>query len=287
MPRKETLDKFAQAAGVSYNESAESTRMEGDGCYVGRSQAMVMGPDGKMILGSACEYEFDVGTRLEEIEINGAPDWVNKEGNRPGRREHTEFELKKERVQLKKVGRARANTGARNRATVSILGMQTGFKGLFGKDEPPTATRTFLFSRVIVNAKNELVMNRMLDGMAGNAAMLFGPQKAAQIAAPAAHQDDEFQAKNVTHSARPEPEDKADDFDDFPPETSRAPSRSEIAVRAITEYIMSGALGPNALSMAEQAIKSGETDPIILEDLVAKLKKVHDNTIARRAAGAA
>lgn len=191
MPRKETMDKFAQAAGISYNEAAEKTWKEGDTCYVGRSQAMVMGPDGKWILGDVCEYEFDADIRTEEARLNGAADWDHMIGKRPGKREYTEKELAVQRIQFLKVGRQRANTGARNRATVAILGMSTGFKGLFEKNEPDTAKRTFLFSRIIVNAKNEMVMNAMLQSMGSNVQSLFGPSAPSKaIAAPVATGND-------------------------------------------------------------------------------------------------
>ena len=131
MPRKETLDKFAGAAGVSYNEQAERTWKEGDTCYVGRSQAMVMGPDGKMIFGDVCEYEFDAEVRTEEMKLNGKSDY--KDGRYTGKRDLTDKELASERIQFMKVGRQRANTGARSRGTLSALGMQTGFKELFSK----------------------------------------------------------------------------------------------------------------------------------------------------------
>ena len=65
MPRKETIDRFAMAAGISFNPLEESTRKEND-CYIGRSQAMVMGPDGKYCYGDVCEYEYDVTIRHEE-----------------------------------------------------------------------------------------------------------------------------------------------------------------------------------------------------------------------------
>jgi hypothetical protein len=188
MPRKETLDKFAAAAGVSYNTLSERTRREGADCYVGSSQAMVMGPDGKMIMGDVCEYEFDVEVRLEELVLKGKDDWEHKIGTKPGKRPYTDQEKKEAYIDLKKVARQRANTGARSRATVSILGMQTGFKDLYGKDDSATSSKTFLFSRVIVNAKNELVMGRMLDNLAGNAFALYGPQPAALLENHAAGQ---------------------------------------------------------------------------------------------------
>ena len=180
-PKKETLDKFASAAGISFNTLNESTRKEGS-AYVGTTQAMVMGPDGKMQFGAPCEYEFDPEVRLEELRLAGKTEWVNREKTT---REYSERELAQEKVQLQKVGRQRANTGARNRATLMMLGMQTGFKGLFSKDDPDTATKVFLFSRIIVNAKNEMVAKVMLGNLAGNAMALFGgANPMGQISAP-------------------------------------------------------------------------------------------------------
>ena len=205
MPRKETLDKFAQAAGISFNQTAESTRKEGEGCYVGMAQAMTMGPDGKWILGPICDYEFDCDVRVEEMKLNGKADWDRKDDRgRPGVREYTEKELAQERVQFRKVGRQRANTGARSRATLAVLGMQTGFKDLFAKNEPPSAMRVFLFSRIIVNAKNEIVLNRMLDNIAGPTQALFGPQPSAmQIAAPAHIDPAPYEGRETKGGAAP------------------------------------------------------------------------------------
>lgn len=226
MPRKETMDKFAQAAGVSYNEAAEKTWKEGDACYVGRSQGMVMGPDGKWILGDVCEYEFDADVRTEEARLNGKPDWSKKDQyGRPGRKDYTEKELEAERIQFRKVGRQRANTGARNRATVSILGMSTGFKGLFDKNEGDGATRTFLFSRVIVNAKNEMVMNAMLSSLGSNAQALFGPAPAAKaLAAPQSAQGAPAGDEPFTGDARPAANATTTFDDDIPFGDKNAPA---------------------------------------------------------------
>lgn len=169
-PKKETLDKFASAAGISFNTVSETTRKEGS-AYIGTTQAMVMGPDGKMQLGAPCEYEFDPEIRLEELRLAGKTEWVNREKTT---REYSERELAQEKIQLMKVGRQRANTGARNRATLMMLGMQTGFKGLFDKNDPDTAVKVFLFSRIIVNAKNEMVAKAMLANISGNTMALYG-----------------------------------------------------------------------------------------------------------------
>ena len=284
MPRKETLDKFAGAAGVSYNEQAERTWKEGDTCYVGRSQAMVMGPDGKMIFGDVCEYEFDAEVRTEEMKLNGKSDY--KDGRYTGKRDLTDKELASERIQFMKVGRQRANTGARNRATVSILGMSTGFKGLFGKDDPPTATRTFLFSRVIVNAKNELVMNRMLDNIGGNVAQLFGPQK--QAALPPSREPDMKPAGSTTVGNDP-----ALDDADIPLETEPAPAPQEdpelaAAAGALLQWLEAESTPSNMKAAIQSLMDRGENRKEILIgslSLVKLLEKTRAKNLITLAAG--
>ena len=290
MPRKETLDKFAAAAGISYNEAAESTRMEGEGCYVGRSQAMVMGPDGKMILGSACEYEFDVETRTMEMELNGKPDWNNKDSyGRPGKAAYSELDLKKERINFRKVGRQRANTGARSRATLAILGMPTGIKGLFTKADKEEATRVFLFSRIIVNAKNELVMNKMLEGIGGNAAMLFGPQVAKALPPAAAHATQgEPPMRNVgpdteePHSTAPAGDDFGDEAQPGPGATER--DQIEAARNALEDYYnIADLLGPNARPKLRSALDNPTTPlegPLSLKYYLAQCKTIYDRQVA-------
>jgi hypothetical protein len=311
-PRKETTDRFAQASGVSFNTTAEATRKEGDGCYVGTAQAMVLGPDGKQILGAICEYEFDVDVRLEEMKLNGKTEWDN--GRKLSPREYTQKELAQERIQLLKVGRQRANTGARSRATLAILGMQTGFKNFFGKNDPDTATRTFLFSRIIINAKNELVMHRMLDSIGGNAAALFGPSAAKaprEIASPTTSGEQE--ARRVGPGFDEEGPGK-DPFGDSLEPTARAstsdPRVSEIiaalaewangdkptvakraqaiidrgesnlrvleASLAIIKYIASGKLRERGVAASLEALDNTGSDPIILEQVCAQAKSAYD-----------
>jgi hypothetical protein len=175
MPKKETMDLFADAAGVSYQDFETCTRKDGDDVYVGKSRGVIMGPDGKPRFGDVCEYEFDVQIRHEEDVLRDLDSkWPKyhvqgKLDERKSRLHHLE---------LKKAARQRANTGARSRATLNLLGMATGLKDLFGKDEPDSATRKFMFSRIVVNAKNEMVLSRMLDAMAGTAASIYGPGSA-------------------------------------------------------------------------------------------------------------
>ncbi len=263
MPRKETMDKFAGAAGVSFPPAAESTRREGSSIFVGTSQAAVVGPDGKLVLGPPCEYEFDVDVRLEEMKLNKKTDCGTQ-----SKRDYTPAELARERIQLMKVGRQRANTGARSRATVAVLGMQTGFKGLFKKEDPADKTVTFLFSRVIINAKNEFVMNRMLDGIAGNTAALFGPAQAAQIGAPVHH------AHDAEVDARPAEGQETKPVDDFALSSGDEPAPTELEqlTQAFVEWASSD--NQDVKHRAQRYLDAGVTDLRVLRAALFIIKHI-------------
>lgn len=178
MPRKETVDRFAQAAGVSFNAVRESTRREGEDCYVGTSQACVMGPDGRYSFSALCEYEFDAKVRHEEellADLQAPYPKLHRNGALDPVRERMAY------LALRKVARQRANTGARTRAVLSILGMQTGFRDLFAKEASSDATVTFLFSRIIANTKNALVLQAMLAQVAGPVGALYGDAAALAV----------------------------------------------------------------------------------------------------------
>jgi hypothetical protein len=248
MPRKETLDRFAMAAGISFNPLEESTRKEND-CYIGRSQAMLMGPDGKYCYGDVCEYEYDVSIRHEEEML------IDRNSKTP--RLHLGNKLVEDRARLaylslRKTARQRANTGARSRAILSILGMQTGFKDLFPPDAPPTAEKTFLFSRIIVNTKNEMVLNRMLDSLTGTTKLLYGndtKQLEAQPLRPA-----------LAIQSKPDEEPEAEE------------ARAIPAIESIQQYLESGLLGPRAVMAAKDAILNHQHDEAYLTDIAARLK---------------
>jgi len=173
-PKKETTDRFGNAAGISFATVDVGTRRE-DGSYIGRAVPQEVGPDGKLVQWAPTEYEFDPEIRAEETILQ---DKYNKYG--------TEKAKKLLLLGLKKVARRRADTGARAAAIISAIGMPTGLRDLFGKNEPEAATRTFLFSRIIANSKNELVLQRALDSMFTTTGALYGGGAAAQIEGPAA-----------------------------------------------------------------------------------------------------
>ena len=253
MPRKETIDRFAMAAGISFNPLEESTRKEND-CYIGRSQAMVMGPDGKYCYGDVCEYEYDVTIRHEEemlIDRNSKTPRLHA-GAKP-----VEDRARLAYLSLRKTARQRANTGARSRAILSILGMQTGFKDLFPPDAPPTAEKTFLFSRIIVNTKNEMVLHRMLDSLTAPAKALYGSDA----------RNLEAQPLHLALPEQPEPEEDPDP----------AMDEHEEAIASIQESLESGLLGPRATLAARDALLNHQSDDAYLADIAARLKAAIEN----------
>lgn len=173
-PHKETTDRIGAAAGISFTGEVRITKQE-DGAWVGTAYPQALGPDGKMIQWAPASYEFNPADRAKEELLR------NSIKNNSGKISEQALELKT--LEYKKVALRRADTGARVAAIISAIGMPTGFKGLFANSDRVV----FLFSRIIVNTKNELVMNRALDTMFGAATMIAGPLPVApQIAAPEA-----------------------------------------------------------------------------------------------------
>ena len=273
MPRKEMVDRFAMAAGISFNPLEESTRKEGD-CYIGRSQAMVVGPDGKYSYGDVCEYEYDTAVRHEEEIL------ADKGSRMP--RLHANGKILEDKARLaylslRKVARQRANTGARTRAILSILGMQTGFKDLFCADDPPSTEVTFLFSRIIVNSKNEMVLDRMLKSLTAPVGLLYG-NGTKMIEFPS--QAREAKAPLRCISASPIPlvdEGPGERLDVDPPWGPEAPSpRLDELMAKIQDSIDSGVLGPRAIAAATDALEHHSHDETFLADIVDRLAAVRD-----------
>lgn len=169
-PKKEITDRFGSAAGISFAAVETSTRRE-DAAVIGRAIPQEVGPDGKIVQWAAAEYEFDPELRAEEDILRDEENANQKNWKRKYASENAQKMLV---LQYKKVARRRADTGARAAAIISAIGMPTGFKNLFSQSDGETATREFLFSRVVANAKNEQVLQRALDGMFGQAQALYG-----------------------------------------------------------------------------------------------------------------
>ena len=169
-PKKETTDRFGNAAGISFARVDTNTRKEDDAC-IARAIPQEVGPDGKMIQWAPEEYEFDPVLRAEEDILR---DEENAEKYNKPAKYRTDRQKKMLELQYKKVSRRRADTGARAAAIISAIGMPTGFKNLFNQNDSDNAERIFLFSRVIVNSKNEMVLQKALDNMFASTGALYG-----------------------------------------------------------------------------------------------------------------
>jgi hypothetical protein len=166
--KKETVDKIARASGVSFRDLPAEKHNRGEP-FIGRCQPIIQGPDGQPVTGDVAVYEFDPELRAEE-DILKAQEKAEKDGQKyvitPNQRRLKVLDYEKS-------GHQRANTGARSRATIAAVGMQTGFKDLFRKGP----TEYFLFSRVIINVKNKMVAEMQLSAISGNVRNLYGPKQ--------------------------------------------------------------------------------------------------------------
>ncbi len=177
---------------------------------------------------------------------------------------------------MRKVARQRANTGARSRATLSILGMQTGFKDLFHPDDSPSATVTFLFSRIIVNTKNQMVLGFMLKNITSPAAMLYGPglqQKGLHLIEAAPNASSEIPDEAF--------EQDPEDFFVIDPDPPMEPYTNSLAAQ-IQEMIDENSLGPRALAAARDAVDAHRDDEAFLAELLPRLTAAREKTLASR-----
>ena len=261
-PKKETTDRFGNAAGISFARVETSTRKDGD-AYIGKAIPQEVGPDGKMIQWAPAEYEFDPEVRAEE-DILRKPETYD-----------TDAKKRLKVLDYRKCARRRADTGARAAAIISAIGMPTGLKNLFTQNDPPTATRIFLFSRIIANTKNELVLNRALDNMFGATNALYGGSFGqSQIAAP--------EVRNVSPG-----EAETDEFDDFGDFEGTVPTETEERkeiLMVLEEYLNSDILPKSGKDQVTLAMKhDGEYTIEQLRDLRGRCEKVK----RRREGGAA
>ena len=164
-PHKETADRLGKAAGISFARNP-SVLKQPDGAWVATAFPQELGPDGQMISWACASYEFNPSDRAEEELLRAA---IKAHSDGP-----TDAQLKLKTLEYKKVALRRADTGSRIAAIISTIGMPTGFRDLFSANDSPDAERGFLFSRIIYNAKNKMVMDRALDSMFAATKLLGG-----------------------------------------------------------------------------------------------------------------
>jgi hypothetical protein len=302
MPSAVAIGRIATEAGISFYNNGPATRKEGPHCWVGNSQAYRMGPDGKNQDGPPAEKEFDADLQLEAMRIREKTVWTDgKKSTRP----YTEDELKANYAQYIVTGRERANTGAKSRAILQLIGQARAFVGLFTEKGEDTDTREILVSRIIWNTKNKMLMERMLDNLSGNTAKLYGPKPAALIPAPTGESSSGIEEPPMrpaddqhTSPAGSSPADLAaqaasgSDLDDafrLEPEPTTARIDPEVSglIQSLTDYVATGMLPKDGEKMVQDALDRKERDKVVLQDLVARAKKAYDAVMERRKAGAA
>jgi hypothetical protein len=274
MPSAVAIARLATMAGISFYDLGENTRKEGPRCWVGKCQPYRMGPDGKNEDGPACEKEFDADLQLEAMGLRGKTKWEEVNGkNVKSSVPYEQKELNAQLAQFLVTGRERANTGAKTRAVMQLLGQPRAFKGIFSEKGADTDSREFLVSRIIWNTKNKMLMERMLDNLAGNTAALFGPRHTAQIAASA--QSEELPMRNATPGAEGAGAPTNDDWGEpTTPAAGATPTELEFIIGALTEWAVAGGVEGKR---AQAIIDRGESDLRILRASLEIIKYLQTN----------
>jgi len=182
-PHKDLADRFRMAAGVSFTGETKIEKQP-DGAWVCTSFAQEMGPDGNMVPCDPTCYEFNPADRAEEDLLKKA---IADNTEMPDERH-----IRLKTLEYRKVSLRRANTGARVAAIIGAIGMPTGFKFLFDRNDKDDDIRIFLFSRIIFNAENKTVMDRALNNMAPMTRLLTGESGDETIRLIGSNEDDDL-----------------------------------------------------------------------------------------------
>ena len=194
MPKAHHVDRIGEAAGVTFIAEQCGTRKEGDNTYVGWAQGKKRMPDGTYRTSSKQEYEFDVDVRAQETFTKDTKGKYNNE-----RDKQLYF------IDLKKVARQRASTGARLRVIRELVGIPIAF-------EPAQIQKAMVVYRIAINT-DELLANPETRQMAVEAAMngttsIYGPKDVTpmQEALPEPEAEPEAIAENDDFATFDQPE---------------------------------------------------------------------------------
>lgn len=229
--KKETCDRFADAAGIDFiaaNCHVDTTVRDDEHgrrtVFIGFAQGRVRQPDGSWRQSTVEEYEFDPGLRAK------MDAGTKSEGAL--------------RLEYERFARQRAATGARMRVIRALTGMPTAIEA-----EKIGQGKALVFSRIVQNTDYILSTpeGRMMAIAAatGVAAQLYGGNQPARIEAQ----------ERVVQAEPCEPE--ADDWS-----TPAADPRLTAVTQALVEWAASDR--PVA-SLAQGVIDAGESDPDNLE----------------------
>jgi hypothetical protein len=257
MPSKAVVDRIGEAAGVDFIAAncGVKTEMRDDDIghrtvFVGYAQGRTRLPDGSWRQSSIEEYEFDPLLRAT-MEAKA------------------DNEIRRKYLDYAKVARQRASTGARVRVIRQLTGM------------PVTLTQAeiqkpLVFSRIVQNTdfilgtKEGRVM--AIAAATGLSSQLYGPQPAQAEPEPVPEP-----AEQPMRNATPAPDDdfalESDPFDEPAPQINPEVAKLQ---EALIEYLGAGCLKETGRKACQDAIDRGETDIIILRDLVAKAKAAYE-----------
>lgn len=295
MPSKAVVDRIGEAAGVDFiaAQCSVNTELREDDfgkrtVFIGSAQGRTRLPDGSWRTSTVEEYEFDPLLRAK-MEAKGDSDVPRKY------------------MELAKVARQRASTGARVRVIRQLTGMPVTFT-------QADVSRPLVFSRIVQNTDFILETKEgramAIAAAVGVTHQLFGPGPSQEI--KQVEQPLDFDGlRNVSPPAA-----ETDPFgDDFSPVRDPraeellailgewAESDSAVASRAkaiidrgetdvrvleasvsLCKYIASGFLRENGVNTCLDTLDRHGTDAAALEGMVLQAKKAHD---ARAKGGAA
>jgi len=251
MPKREYVDRIAEAAGAYFIAEHCGVRKEGEHCYVGFAQAKRRQADGTWRPSSVCEYEFDVDVRTEDdVKAN------------PGKYK-TEADKRHLWLTHKKFARRRANTGARLAVIREIVGMPTAFK-------QNQLGHSMIFSRVMVNTDQLLsepdMRQAAIDHALGAADAIFGPKERNVTPEP-----------KMLPEATPEgPKEEPGKDDIFNTQDEEKDPREEIRGK-LQEWLDADDTGNVNLSESTRAVieEAANSSDMTVEDLRKKLDTVN------------
>ena len=219
MPRRSAVDRIADAAGIDFIESACGTRKESPTIWVGRAVARRRQVDGTWRTASA-EYEFDLDVRFEEAA-----------------QRNSGAKLEREKLQLRKFARQRADTGARLRVIHILAGTKTSYTRA-------ELARPLVLARVQINAEamvaDPVLREALLAQTFGAVGDLYGPAAPRNVTPEPA-------AIEAAEEPAPEEAPEPDLPDDDPGESARgakAPTKPSAAEQAELDGFFEGAEPP-------------------------------------------
>ena len=257
MPKSHHVDRIGEGAGIEFVAEHCGTRMEGDSVYVGSAQGRRRQSDGTWRTSSKQEYEFSVNDRAEEDFLKD-PDKYK-----------TDIAKRKHVLELKKVARQRASTGARLR----VIRELTGIPIAFGPDD---VKRALVVSRIALNT------DAMLDDPAtrhaaiataiGSTREIFGPGRSEPVAieAPAEYE--------VVTDAPPEVIDISGATMVPTDDGFGEPTGLDALVAELEEWATHFAESPRRVSAINSAIESQDEAEIL--EMIAKCRKAKDEVKA-------